>query len=329
MSSFGISSIIASILMIIIVAALGGTTYFFVAGSLGTSTSQSFMITDTYNDTVTISNTGTDPISKVTARVDNIETAVAVAPDIPGLVGYWSFNDETNPTTDSSNNQNHGNINGATFTDGRFGKALEFEGSLGQYVLTAGTMDIPEDYTMAIWIKGSLSDQIAQNIYPFTFYQKITLTACNQIQTPRGGMLIRDAADVGFHQVWDGTNVLDDKWHHWAGTVDRLPGGDADVRIYLDGQEIDYGNIPDHYSGSSTISIGSFTTTGGLYTGKLDEAQIYSRALEPSEIEHLSSGLIGTGQSGTIKFLTQLDRGKHTVRICTPSMCTRGTLTIT
>ena len=48
---------------------------------------------------------------------------------IDGLVGAWHFDEgQGNIAHDSSGNNNHGTIYGAKWVDGKFGKALEFDG---------------------------------------------------------------------------------------------------------------------------------------------------------------------------------------------------------
>lgn len=78
-------------------------------------------------------------------------------------VGTWSFDDQTNPTKDSSGYGNNGTIYGASFTDetphkvvgtgaGRY--ALQFDG-VDDYVDCGApsSLDIPGDKTLELWVK--------------------------------------------------------------------------------------------------------------------------------------------------------------------------------
>jgi len=105
----GISSIIATILMLVITIAMAGTAWMFVSGVFTSTTATAFSIVDSYQDTVTIRNDGTAPITSFsTATVDGQPASIAVVTNVPGLVGYWSFNDGINPTADNSWNGNKG-----------------------------------------------------------------------------------------------------------------------------------------------------------------------------------------------------------------------------
>lgn len=197
------------------------------------------------------------------------------------LLGEWTFDDGT--ARDSSGNENNGIIHGAVAVDGIIeGRgAMKFTGSANDHIITANILEIPQEYTLSVWIKGNLGDQIAENIYPFGWCGKVELTVSSG-SSARGGILIRNAANTGYHSAWDGTNVLDGKFHFWATSVDRTTG---DVYIYLDGEEIYYEAVSDHYSTPGQICIGAWTSTYGNFTGIVDEARIYSRALSSAEIQ--------------------------------------------
>ena len=74
---------------------------------------------------------------------------------MPGLVGLWHF-DEGNGTTaaDSSDYGNDGTIHGATWTTGKPGSALKFDGN-DDYVDCGNdpSLDIDEEITIMAWVK--------------------------------------------------------------------------------------------------------------------------------------------------------------------------------
>jgi len=83
-----------------------------------------------------------------------------------GLVGEWHFDGDAK---DSSGNGNDGTVYGASFVEGKFGKALSFDG-VGDYVQTpisSGTT-----YTLEAWIKpnalnGGISEHAPETIAAF------------------------------------------------------------------------------------------------------------------------------------------------------------------
>ena len=93
-------------------------------------------------------------ISSVMFLQNNQTTQAALINPHPGLVGWWSFNEGTGTIAgDSSGNGNTGTINGATWVDGKYGKALSFNG-VNNYVEIGDTLD-PQlsDFTFISWIK--------------------------------------------------------------------------------------------------------------------------------------------------------------------------------
>ena len=78
-----------------------------------------------------------------------VSSEAKIAPE--HIAGMWLFDEgEDDITEDSSGNGNNGNlINGPQWTDGKFGKALEFDGA-ATYVNcgNGASLDITEDITV-------------------------------------------------------------------------------------------------------------------------------------------------------------------------------------
>ena len=81
-----ISSIIGTMLMLIITLALVGFTYTFISGVFTGKTSTAFSVLDAYQDTVTISNQGTEEIKEIEGTVagNQINLLVSPSPVPPG-----------------------------------------------------------------------------------------------------------------------------------------------------------------------------------------------------------------------------------------------------
>src|SRR3990167_283101 len=93
--------------------------------------------------------------------ISNLEIAgdrvfrIAAAPT-SGLVGYWNFDEGSGATVaDSSGNGNTGTLtNGPTWTTGKIGQALSFDGS-NDYVDagTGSSLNLASSLTVSAWIK--------------------------------------------------------------------------------------------------------------------------------------------------------------------------------
>ncbi|MBU5537369.1 MAG: hypothetical protein KQA38_02280 [Candidatus Aenigmarchaeota archaeon] len=328
----GISTVIASVLMLMIVIALAGTAYLYISGTFTSKTATTFEIIESVNDTVTIRNSGTESITNIKATLDGGDVNIAVVPNIQGLVGYWSFNEGSGSTTaDNSGNGNVGTLfNNPTWVDGKFGKALWFDG-VDDYVLTGSTGLNNQEITINVWIKPDTSNNPI-----YSGQNRIASVLANG-----GFYLYNDIGDgksaahiVHYWGRWSYTSTPDNiiengKWYPIAFVISTVNGGTQ--RIYVNG-ELRGENTNIGFSSINLLepNIGraSWGGTTHYFHGLIDEVAIYNRALSESEIKQLHSGLVSPGQTATIKPLISLSKGTHTLRLCTSSMCSTAILTI-
>jgi len=88
---------------------------------------------------------------EVASESDAVATFIRV---IDGVVGSWHFDEGSGTTAyDTSGNDNDGTINGATWVDGKFGRALDFDG-VDDYVEIPddSSLDITEAITIEAWV---------------------------------------------------------------------------------------------------------------------------------------------------------------------------------
>lgn len=70
----------------------------------------------------------------------------------PDAVGIWSFDEGSGSTTaDKTSNKNNGTIYGATWVDGKSGKALKFDGS-NDYVSLSSSLSDQTNLTLEAWV---------------------------------------------------------------------------------------------------------------------------------------------------------------------------------
>ncbi len=199
-----------------------------------------------------------------------------------GLIGYWSFDEgKGDVVKDTSGNDNHGKlIRNPKWVDGKFGKALLFDGAQRQKV------EIPHSDSFA-----TITDAVTIEAWvnPANFNQWVSLGVKGDITY---GMFINPAAFVRIH--YSGGNTLDtpgnaikaNEWTHVVGTYDGKT-----VRIYLNGKMSAEKNAGDKIpANNATFVIGGTQESRDWYTGMIDEVKLYNRGLTEAEIRKALEG---------------------------------------
>jgi uncharacterized repeat protein (TIGR01451 family) len=203
-----------------------------------------------------------------------------------GLVAEWHFDEGSGSVlADSSGNGNDGVIHGATWVEGKYGKALSFDG-VNDYVEVpdSPSLDITDTITIEAWVE------------PASTIQDSGAAICTKGTGAGGESWNLDIISDGFRFMRrqnDGASYIKAvsgtfssvQWYHLVGVVD---GGH--ILIYVNGVKTT-GNsytrsfdINDHI-----VSIGSRQHRSGAYdlnfNGIIDETRIYNRALTADEIK--------------------------------------------
>jgi len=208
------------------------------------------------------------------------------------LVGYWRLDDdvpgEGGTVMDYSGNGNDGTTNNGVTTgvDGiRDGEAMEFDGGDDYVELPLiSNYTASDSFTVSAWVR--TTDSNAEVI------QRSSLST--------GGWFIRINSDGNAYlrvigpgsddniQVTSDQSVNDGTWHHLAFTYH----GDQSMTAFLDGEHIGTDNnsaLEGKLFSDQDIpmAIGVGGRSENYFNGKIDQAQIYGRALTPSEIKQL------------------------------------------
>jgi hypothetical protein len=202
----------------------------------------------------------------------------------PGLAAAYNFDEGRGITaSDSSGNGNTGTlVNTPTWTTGKFGNALFFNG-VNQYVRVANSssLNIIGDITITAWVKGlnttyenpivAKHNGSASWDYDFYIYKgAMWFWADGQSQ-----VVVK--ASVTFLDTT--------KWHHVAVTRNN-----GTVTFYLDGNPAGSRSMQGKFkTNASTVDIGcdsaTCNTPDGLLRGSIDAVRIYNRALSASQIQ--------------------------------------------
>jgi PKD repeat protein len=198
-----------------------------------------------------------------------------------GLVGAYNFEEASGTTVvDASGKGNTGTISGATrTTQGRFGKALSFDGVNDWVTINdAASLDLTTGMTLEAWV------------YPtVNMSQWATVVLKEQ---PGGGLYELYAngdqsqpltsVTVGgqYRVLAGGPWLLANQWTHLAATYDGTT-----QRLYVNGTQVAQRpqTGPTQVS-SSPLRLGGNSVWGEFFKGRIDEVRVYNRALSAAAI---------------------------------------------
>jgi len=197
-----------------------------------------------------------------------------------GLVLSYHFNEGSGTIAyDSSGNNNHGTIYGATWVDGKFGKVLQFDG-VDDYVISSRGIPPPSTFTANVWIyytgdNGVVVDWLGQNAINTGYHD-------SGIEIVNGRVKIRywnlQCIDLG--------SITPNNWYMITIVYDG-----NNLKGYINGEL--KGQVSGSLSHPSTlyIALGVMDSTncgdGTYFGGKVDEFKFYNRALSDNEIKAL------------------------------------------
>jgi len=217
---------------------------------------------------------------------------------IPEFVSYWKFDEGIETYALDSVDANDGTVYGATWTTGKMGGALSFDG-VDDYILIPRSLSLEpsSNITLGCWINANVQSDgaIIGKLLSDNFYYSYILSISNGKLTFG---VCNDEADCSPSVEFDYTTYYN-SWHHIVGTYDG-----ASAKLYVDGLLVSSGNYDKNIGYSNApvhIGIIRFPPDNpngiwGPFNGIIDEVAIYNRALSEKEIQqYYSNGLNGFG----------------------------------
>ena len=209
--------------------------------------------------------------------------------DPESITGMWLFDEgKGGVATDSSGNGNDGEIHGAKWVDGKFGKALEFDGA-------SNWVEVPHSntvgfkagvsFTITCYFKGTrVAGALVGKNYEDTSQVLPWYLLWNGGANNKVSLYLRDSASASF--PCHGTSEIgDDKWHFVVGRADASAGK---ASIWIDGKmetEIDFNKKDGYGTGDGVFHVGRHYDR---YTeGIIDEVALFNVALEEEDIKFL------------------------------------------
>jgi hypothetical protein len=219
-----------------------------------------------------------------------------------GLVGYWRL-DEGSGTivTDSSGNGNNGLlVGGPLWVDGKYGKALVFDG-INDY---ASIPDSPslrvQSFSIAVWVYMTVRPYQAGHpshlhvciVNKLHFYNSPVIAGYKldfEYPTSTDDTLILSIGDgVAQRSLVQYNSINDLTLNHWHQIVGTYDGSTA--KLYIDGQLKATGQSSYTITHDDTPLCFSREVSQPIYdgfNGIMDNVMIYNRSLSGAEIEGL------------------------------------------
>ena len=209
---------------------------------------------------------GDDPVLEVTVK------------NTSSLLGRWNFDEGIGTKiADTSGNNNNGTIAGATWVNGKVGKALSFDG-VNDYVKIPynSILNPTKAITIEAWINpcSTAADQriLSKSPYPNNDY--------SMIRASNNRVLVSMKIDGTVQSIYSPANSVPvGTWTHVAGTYDGTR-----MRLYINGAQVNSfavcGEIGAH---AEPLMIGK-NATSAYFKGMVDEVSIYNKALTAAEV---------------------------------------------
>ncbi|WP_053226918.1 LamG-like jellyroll fold domain-containing protein [Solirubrobacter soli] len=213
-----------------------------------------------------------------TAASAGVNITVTAPPAGSGPVAAYSFDDGAGALAgDASGNGHEGTILNGTWTgSGKFGGAIDFNGSNTRVDLPSLGRFYKSGYTLEAWVKSAGKIDVG-------------VVGSWNAGTAGGPMIWVDhiaghyygVVNSGMSNYLDsGQNAVSGTWQHVAVTYDM-----STLRFYVNGVEVASKPYTSNVGDTDLWKIGAYgNPIGGYFDGLIDEVRIYSRALTAPQL---------------------------------------------
>jgi cysteine-rich repeat protein len=200
---------------------------------------------------------------------------------LDGMTNYWNFDENEGSYLFDNIDKLHGEINGATWVEGKSNYGLSFDGQddfvdLGDYV---GQDEI---YSITLWMKGTSGTTLHRgNANTCSYNPKISLTSVSESGCQATGAL----------PYLEKLN--DDMWHHVIAIRNN-----NEFSVYVDNKLVNSRTINNH-DNNGKFSLGRIwghINEGSYFNGIIDEVAIFDFVLTEEKITELYN--IGLNNQG-------------------------------
>lgn len=209
--------------------------------------------------------------AKVQSKVDECK--------VGGLIAHYSFNDSNANDVVGSKN---GVVSGATFVDGKEGKAASFDGVNDMINIPGFNGIAGKSFSVSFWTKPNFDyDDVSSTFTPawISWPGASSYFAIYQAHTNQTAFLMN--TNNGNNWSYDTYRFSANEWLYVVGVYNKTSDK---IKLYVDGKEATSGNGLGNggLTGTSTLVLGS--AYNNYFKGIIDELKIYDKALSLNEI---------------------------------------------
>lgn len=200
---------------------------------------------------------------------------------ISDLVAHWKLDESSGTTAADSAGSNHGTLVGSpTWTTGRIGGALDFNGVDNRVVFNQGYSSV--NYFISFWINPR-----AVNKWTYLFDHDPNNSKAVIIGFQSGNINYYDGSYPTGNPSDTQIPITENNWQH-------IVMGTDGINIYGYKNGVNIVNIVGHWDSlpyvHSQFIIGSRIYNDYFFDGLLDDVRIYNRALSAAEVEQIYNG---------------------------------------
>ena len=246
--------------------------------------------------------TGNTTIQAAVGTINGTTLLTVTAGQVPGLAGYWAFNEGSGTTAaDSSGSGNTATlVNGVSWVSGKVGDAVSANGTNQYVTVPSVNLSGTNAVTLTAWVNRTYSTTSGHTLFEATtnFNSSTTGFGVFPDDTSCAGIQADVHGNVGYvancyAQPSSGT------WHHLAFVFDKSQAGAAEVKFYIDGvlqtatRSLLTSTNTNNF-GNNPIYMFARGGTQEYAAGTVDDLRLYSGALTATQIQQIYTATLSS-----------------------------------
>src|SRR5262249_19103179 len=219
---------------------------------------------------------------------DTAADVTSIVSPTTGLVAAYAFNEGTGSTvTDLSGNGNTGTVANTTWSSGKYGSALAFNGTTARVTIPdAASLHLTTAMTLEAWVNPAVVTSAWRDVI-YKGNDNYFLEATSDRSSTPGGGGIFGGTDVALSGA---AAVPANTWTHLAVTYDG-----AQLQLYVNGAPVasvaQTGMIA---TSTNPLTVGNDSVFGQAFQGLIDDVRVYNIALSAAQIQADMTTPLGT-----------------------------------